>query len=179
MSLVAERVSDRDAYPFSLPAVRSLMQSELKLHPDVTFIIGENGSGKSTLLEAVAVAAGLNAEGGSRNYRFSTRSSESPLHEAVRLVRGARRPRDSFFLRAESYFNVATYVEKLDSEPAFSAPLTPGFGGRSLHEQSHGESFFALVQNRMRGNGFYVLDEPEAALSPSRQLSFVIRPGAD
>jgi predicted ATPase len=175
MSLVAERIGDRDAYPFSLPAVRSLLSGELKLHPNVTFFIGENGSGKSTLIEAIAVAAGLNAEGGSQNYRFATRSSESSLQGAVRLIRGSRRPRDSFFLRAESYFNVATYIEELDGAPSFSPPLTPGFGGRSLHEQSHGESFFALVQNRMRRNGFYVLDEPEAALSPSRQLTLLAR----
>ena len=175
MSVVAERIADRGAYPFSLPAVRSLIDGELKLHPNVTFLIGENGSGKSTLVEALAVAAGLNPEGGSRNYRFATRSSESPLHESIRLIRGARRPRDSFFLRAESYFNVATHIEKLDAEPAFGPPLISGFGGRSLHEQSHGESFFALLQNRLRGNGFYVLDEPEAALSPSRQLSFLAR----
>jgi predicted ATPase len=123
------------------------------------------------------VAAGLNAEGGSRNFRFATRRSESELHSAIRLVRGTRRPRDSFFLRAESYFNVATQIERLDAEPGFGPPIVSGFGGRSLHEQSHGESFFALLQHRFRGDGLYVLDEPEAALSPARQLAFLARLG--
>jgi predicted ATPase len=147
----------------------------VELHPKVTFFIGENGSGKSTLLEAIAVAAGFNAEGGSRNFRFATRSSESELHACIRLVRGVHRPRDGFFLRAESYFNVATEIERLDAEPGPSPPILPAFGGRSLHEQSHGESFFALLQTRFRRDGFYVLDEPEAALSPSRQLAFLAR----
>jgi predicted ATPase len=172
--LVKERVPEVAGYPFSLPAVRSLLH-ELELHPSVTFFIGENGSGKSTLLEAIAVAAGFNAEGGSRNFRFATRSSESELHACIRLVRGVYRPRDGFFLRAESYFNVATEIERLDAEPGAGPPILPAFGGRSLHEQSHGESFFALLQTRFRGDGFYVLDEPEAALSPSRQLAFLAR----
>lgn len=172
--LVKERVPEAAGYPFSLPAVQSLLQ-ELELHPRVTFFIGENGSGKSTLLEAIAVAAGFNAEGGSRNFRFATRSSESNLHACIRLVRGVHRPRDGFFLRAESYFNVATEIERLDAEPGPAPPILPAFGGRSLHEQSHGESFFALLQRRFRGDGFYVLDEPEAALSPGRQLAFLAR----
>jgi predicted ATPase len=159
-------VGDRNAYPFSLPAVRALA-TDLELHPAVTFLVGENGSGKSTLLEAIAVAAGFNAEGGTRNFRFATRSSESELHAAIRLIRGPRRERDGFFLRAESYFNVATQIEGLG--------VLQYYGGRSLHEQSHGESFFALLQERFRGDGFYVLDEPEAALSPSRQLAFLAR----
>ena len=172
--LVKERVPEAAGYPFSLPAVQSLLH-ELELHPHVTFFIGENGSGKSTLLEAIAIAAGFNAEGGSRNFRFATRSSESELHSCIRLVRGVHRPRDGFFLRAESYFNVATEIERLDAEPGPGAPILPAFGGRSLHEQSHGESFFALLQNRFRGDSFYVLDEPEAALSPGRQLAFLAR----
>lgn len=171
--LVRERVADLGAYPFSLPAVRALLD-ELSFHPKVTFLIGENGSGKSTLIEAIAIAAGLNAEGGSPNFRFSTRSSESVLHSHVRLVRGTRRPRDGFFLRAESYFNVATEIDRLSSDPG-SPPLLPAYGGRSPHEQSHGESFFALLQHRFRGDGLYLLDEPEAALSPSRQLALLVR----
>lgn len=172
--LVKERVPDVAGYPFSLPAVKSLLR-QLELHPKVTFFIGENGSGKSTLIEAIAVAAGFNAEGGSRNFHFATRSSESALHACIRLVRGARRPRDGFFLRAESYFNVATQIEHLDAEPGAGPPIFPAYGGRSLHEQSHGESFFALLQSRFRGDAFYVLDEPEAALSPTRQLAFLAR----
>src|SRR5262245_14469547 len=96
--LVKERVPEGDSYPFSLPAVQSLTR-ECPLHPHVTFLIGENGSGKSTLIEAIAVAAGFNPEGGSRNFRFATRSSESELHSCIRLVRGVRRPTDGFFLR--------------------------------------------------------------------------------
>jgi predicted ATPase len=161
-------------YPFTLPAVRSLL-NELSLHPQVTFLIGENGSGKSTLVEAIAVAAGFNAEGGTRGFRFSTRSSESGLHDCIRLVRGVRRPRDGFFLRAESYFNVATEIERMDAEPAPAPPVILSYGGKSLHEQSHGESFFALLQHRFGGHGLYILDEPEAALSPARQLAFLAR----
>ena len=172
--LVKERVPDGDGYPFSLPAVRSLLL-QLELHPKVTFFIGENGSGKSTLIEAIAIAAGFNAEGGSRNFNFATRPSESGLHDCIRLVRGARRPRDGFFLRAESYFNLATQIERLDAEPGAGPAILAAYGGRSLHEQSHGESFFALLQSRFRGDGFYVLDEPEAALSPTRQLAFLSR----
>jgi predicted ATPase len=172
--LVKERVPEPSSYPFSLPAVQSLLE-ELELHSKVTFFVGENGSGKSTLVEAIAIAAGFNPEGGSRNFNFATRRSDSQLHTCLRLVRGVSRPRDGFFLRAESYFNVGTEIERLDAEPEGGPPILPTFGGRSLHEQSHGESFFALLQKRFRGNGFYVLDEPEAALSPSRQLSFLTR----
>jgi predicted ATPase len=175
LQVVRERIPDASRYPYTLPAVRALIEAEIALHPQVTFFVGENGSGKSTILEALAVAAGLNAEGGSRNFDFATRSSESDLVASLRLVRGTRRPRDSFFLRAESYFNVATQIERLDAEPAPGPPIIDSFGGRSLHEQSHGESFFALLQHRFRGNGFYVLDEPEAALSPQRQLAFLTR----
>ena len=175
LQVVRERIPDASRYPYTLPAVRALIEAEVALHPQVTFFVGENGSGKSTILEALAVAAGLNAEGGSRNFNFATRSSESDLVASLRLVRGTRRPRDSFFLRAESYFNVATQIERLDAEPASGPPIIDSFGGRSLHEQSHGESFFALLQHRFRGNGFYVLDEPEAALSPQRQLAFLTR----
>lgn len=163
--LVPERIAAPDAYPFTIPAVAQL--HDLRLHPKVTYFVGENGSGKSTILEAIAVAAGFNAEGGSENFRFSTRRSESALCDALRLVRGARRPRTGFFLRAESYFNVATEIDALG--------VADSYGGVSLHEQSHGESFLALLMNRFGGDGFYVLDEPEAALSPMRQMSALAR----
>jgi predicted ATPase len=120
-------------------------------------------------IEAIAVAAGFNAEGGSRNFTFTTRSSESVLHEALRLVRGTRRPKSGFFLRAESFFNVATEVERLDK----ILPLLDSYGGKSLHEQSHGESFLALVNDRFGEDGLYLLDEPEAALSPMRQIALL------
>jgi predicted ATPase len=165
VQLLRERVESFDAYPFSLPAVRHL--DSIELHPAVTFLIGENGTGKSTLLEAIAVASGLNPEGGTRNFRFSTRASHSELHRHLRLVRGPRRPKDDFFLRAESFFNVATEVDGLG--------VVGAYGGTSLHEQSHGESFWALFMNRFRGKGLYFLDEPEAALSPGRQLALLAR----
>ncbi|HSM93527.1 MAG TPA: AAA family ATPase [Anaeromyxobacteraceae bacterium] len=161
--LLRERVTSWDAYPFSIPAVRSL--DTLALDPKVTFLVGENGSGKSTLMEALALTVGLGPEGGSQNMRFSTRPSESSLHEVLRVIRGARRPRTSFFLRAESFFNVASRVDDLG--------LAASYGGKSLHEQSHGESFLALVNERFGEDGLYLMDEPEAALSPQRQLALL------
>src|SRR5207249_3296277 len=138
----------------------------------VTFFVGENGSGKSTLLEAIAIGSGLNPEGGSRNFNFATRASHSQLDQALRLAKTCRLPRDSYFLRAESFFNVASEIERLDREPG-GPPIIGAYGGKSLHEQSHGESFFALFRNRFRDNGLYLMDEPEAALSPKRQLEFL------
>jgi predicted ATPase len=172
VSLRREKVESFDRYPFSLAAVRTL---DLDLHPKVTFFIGENGSGKSTLLEALAVSLGFNAEGGTRNFRFGTRASHSVLHEYLRVAKGVHRPRDGFFLRAESFFNVATQIETLDSAPSSAPPLIASYGGRSLHEQSHGESFLALMMHRFGGRGLYILDEPEAALSPQRQLAVLSR----
>ncbi len=150
-------------YPFSIPAIRGLDQ--LPLESPVTFFIGENGTGKSTLLEAIAVAAGFNAEGGSRNFRFSTRATHSPLHQHLRLIRSGIRHRDGYFLRAESFYNVASAVEDYEVEDLY--------GGESLHAQSHGESFMSLVLERLKGKGLYFFDEPEAALSPTRQLSLI------
>ena len=147
----------------------------LELHPKVTFLVGENGSGKSTLLEAIAVSLGFNPEGGTKNFRFGTRRSHSELHAFIRVAKGFRRPKDGFFLRAESFFNVATEIENLDAEPSFGPPVINSYGGRSLHEQSHGESFLALMMNRFGADGIYILDEPEAALSPQRQLSVLSR----
>lgn len=165
-----ERTSfDAANYPFSIPAVRSL--GHLEFHPKVTFFVGENGSGKSTLLEALAVAFGFNAEGGSRNFRFGTHESHSDLHRHLRLAKGHIRARDGYFLRAESFFNVATEIERLDAEPAKAPPISDSYGDRAIHEQSHGESFLALLTKRFRGQGLYFLDEPEAALSPRRQLA--------
>lgn len=170
-TFLRDQVEDFERYPFSIPAIRAL--DTIEFHPQVTFFVGENGSGKSTLVEAIAVAARFNAEGGSQNFSFATRRSESELHSVLRLARGVRRPKTGYFLRAESFFNVATEVERLDREGGGGA-VTAAHGGRSLHEQSHGESFLALVQNRFFPNGLYILDEPEAALSPQRQLSFLV-----
>lgn len=173
MKLKRDEVPSFDVYPFCLPAVRNL--DTLALHPRVTYIIGENGSGKSTLLEAIAVAMGFNPEGGTKNFRFGTRGSHSQLHEYLRIAKGVRRPRDGFFLRAESFFNVATEIERLDQQPSLGPPIIDSYGGRSLHEQSHGESFMALMMERFGGHGLYILDEPEAALSPQRQLAALAR----
>ncbi|HEV8670154.1 MAG TPA: AAA family ATPase [Candidatus Limnocylindria bacterium] len=155
-------------YPFSIPAIHQL--DELVLDPHVTLFAGENGSGKSTLVEAIAVAAGFNAEGGSRHVNMSTRPSHSALHTYLRLVRGRHRPRTGYFLRAESFFNVATYVERL-GDPAIAAV----YGGVPLHERSHGESFIALLKHRFGPKGLYVLDEPEAALSLRGNLALMRR----
>ena len=164
IALKRDQVPSFGEYPFSIPAIRNLR--ELSLPGAVTFFVGENGTGKSTLLEAVAVACGFNAEGGSRHFRFSTRPSHSGLHEYLRLVRPPGRPRDGYFLRAESFYNVATAAES-------KYGVLDAYGGRSLHEQSHGESFMALVLHRLSGHGLYLFDEPEAALSPTRQMSLL------
>ncbi len=139
----------------------------------MTFLVGENGSGKSTLVEGVAIAAGFNAEGGSRSFSFSTRSSESSLGQALRLGRAPCRERSSFFLRAESYYNVATEIERLDG--IGGTPLLPAYGGVSPHARSHGESFIDLLTHRFRANGLYLLDEPEAALSTRGCLAALAR----
>jgi predicted ATPase len=171
IQLLREEVGDFSAYPFSIPAIRTL--ETLELDPQVTFLVGENGSGKSTLVEALAVAAGFNPEGGSTNFNFQTRGSHSELYERIRLVRGTSRPRTGFFLRAESFFNVASTVDQLAKEEG--PPLLAAYGGRSLHEQSHGESFLALVNARFGPHGLYVLDEPEAALSIPGSLALLRR----
>jgi len=168
--LLREEVPSFDEYPFSLQAVRHL--DELPLHPGVTFIIGENGTGKSTLLEAIAMLLRLNPEGGSRNLRFATLASHSSLCDYLRFTRGRHVPKDVYFLRAESFFNLATEIDRLDREDG-GRHIIRSYGGSSLHEQSHGESFYALFKNRFEGCGLYLLDEPEAALSPIRQTGFL------
>ena len=164
VELRRDRGPDFTRYPFNLPAVRTL--DRLEFHPRVTFLIGENGTGKSTLLEALAVACDLNAEGGSANFRFQTRETEYELERFLKLSKNPILPGDSFFLRAETFYNVATEIERLAVDSAY--------GPKRLHDQSHGESFLALFENRFHGRGLYLLDEPEAALSPTRQMSFLI-----
>jgi len=164
----------RTGYPWTLPAIAPLAAG-VRLHPAVTYLIGENGSGKSTLLEAIAVAAGMNPEGGSSNFAFNTRASHSELSSAIRLTRGTRRPRTDFFLRAESMFNAATYLEELQDETGLAGDPLSTYGGRSLHEQSHGESFLAVMINRFGPDGLYLLDEPEAALSTQNCLTALRR----
>lgn len=172
VELLRDAVPSFADYPFSLPAVRDLRHIEL--HPAVTFLVGENGTGKSTLLEAIAVASGFNAEGGTRNFNFSTRRSHSELHRYLRLSKGMKRPKDGFFLRAESFYNLATNIEELDKEGG-GPPVINSYGGISLHNMSHGESFFAVFMNRLGGQGLYILDEPEAALSPTRLMAMLVR----
>jgi len=173
ISLKREKIENPDQYPFTLNAVKHF--DKLRLHPSVTYFIGENGSGKSTLLEAIAVANGFNAEGGSKNFGFSTRETHSSLDKYIRCSRGVKKPRDGFFLRAESFYNVASEIDALDSEPGPGVPIINSYGGVSLHEQSHGESFMTLLLKRFSANSLYILDEPEAALSPSRQLAMLSR----
>jgi predicted ATPase len=151
-------------YSAALPAISSLRQSPLALHPSVTFLVGENGSGKSTLIEALAIACGLNPEGGSNQTRFSTRASHSRLSELLELERSELKPMNGFFLRAESLYNVATVVEGQPMERVYARPL---------HEQSHGESFLAVALERFGQRGLYLLDEPEAALSLTGQLALM------
>ncbi|MEI2663093.1 AAA family ATPase [Rossellomorea sp. LJF3] len=173
VSLKREDLPSLHSYPFNIPSIRYL--KDLSLHPNVTLIVGENGMGKSTLLEAIAMAIGFNPEGGSLNFTFSTYDSYSNLDQYMKVVRGIDRPQDGFFLRAESFYNVATNIEEMDRDPLTAPKVIDSFGGKSLHEQSHGEAFFSTFMNRFRGKGLYILDEPEAALSPLRQLSMLSR----
>ncbi len=168
---VKRDIAEDESYVFGLPAIKYLYnKGSLEFNNKVTFFVGEIGTGKSTLLEAIAVAYGFNAEGGSRNFNFSTASTHSELYRYLTICKGIKRPSDGFFLRAESFYNIASEVDRLDE----IQPLISSYAGRSLHGQSHGESFLALVSNRFGGNGIYILDEPEAALSPSSQLSLMI-----
>lgn len=161
------------SYLQALPAVKHLQQHALEFTAPVTILVGENGTGKSTLIEAIAVAFGFNPEGGTKNFHFTTRATHSGLWENLTLVRSPKRARDGFFLRAESFYNVASNIEDMDSEGGLGTPVVESYGGISLHAQSHGESFLALVQNRFGGNGVYILDEPEAALSPMRLMTLM------
>ena len=165
---------DAHSYLAALPIVRYWQEGgRLTFSHPVTFLVGENGTGKSTLIEAIAIAAGFNPEGGTRNFRFSTNASHSDLWKHLRLSKRDY-AEDGFFLRAESFYTVASHIDELDRQPAAAPPVIDSYGGVSLHEQSHGESFLALVQHRLGGHGLYILDEPEAALSPMRLLTLLI-----
>lgn len=158
-----KEIYKEESYIKNLPVVSNL--DRLALSSNVTFFVGENGSGKSTLLEAIAVNSGFNAEGGTKNFNFSSMETHSDLYKYITVVKSVKRPKDGFFLRAESFYNVATEIEKLDA--------IDSYGGTSLHKMSHGESFITLMTNRFSGNGLYILDEPEAALSPLKQMSML------
>ncbi|WP_143961828.1 AAA family ATPase [Litoribacter populi] len=149
-------------YPYSIPSISKLKQ--LKFDKPITFFVGENGSGKSTLLEAIAINSGLNPEGGSRNFNFNTSDTHSSLHENIKLIKSHIRPKDSYFLRAESFYNVATEIDEIKDD------IHKYYGNKSLHTISHGESFMTILEKRLFGNGLYLFDEIESALSVNRQI---------
>jgi predicted ATPase len=164
VSLRREWVESFDVYPYNIPAIQHL--TTIELHPRVTFFVGENGTGKSTLLEAIAVAEGFNPEGGSRSAMFRTKDThDADLFKKLQLGRNKIPRGDSFFLRAESFYNLSSYIEQVGADHHY--------GERPPHEQSHGEAFLSLMLHRLGGNGLYLFDEPEAALSPQRQLTFL------
>lgn len=163
--LLKKEIHKEEIYIKDLPVVKNL--NSIDLSSNVTFFVGENGCGKSTLLEAIAVNMGFNAEGGTRNFCFSSKETHSELYKYITIVKSINRPKDGFFLRAESFYNVATEIENIDDE------ILDSYGGTSLHEMSHGESFMTLMVNRFGGNGIYILDEPEAALSPIKQMAML------
>lgn len=161
VELKREEIDSFYEYPFSIPSISEL--DSIEFHDDVTFFVGENGSGKSTLLEAIAVALGFNPEGGTKNTNFSTSSTHSQLSNYLKTIKSFKRPLDNYFLRAESFYNLATYMDEVG--------YLSSYGNKSLHQQSHGESFMATLLNKLKGNGLYLMDEPEAALSPTRQMA--------
>jgi predicted ATPase len=161
ISLKRENIESFNDYPFCVPAIYEL--DSIEFHEDVTFFVGENGAGKSTLLEAIAVALGFNPEGGNKNTNFSTNATHSDLSNYIKTVKGFKKPKDEYFLRAESFYNLATYMDEIG--------YLSSYGNKSLHKQSHGESFMATLLNKLKGSGLYLMDEPEAALSPTRQMA--------
>ena len=163
-SAALARGAPQEGYPFGLPAVRALPTIEFD---SVTVLVGDNATGKSTLVEALAVAAGFNAEGGSRNLRFETYATHSPLADNL-VLRWNSRPRWGWFLRAETFYGMASHIHSDDDAVTGVHPLFP-----DLHNRSHGESFLTLIESRMSAAGLYLLDEPESALSFQGQLRFL------
>lgn len=163
----------KDDYLSSLSIIKNIKRLDFK--SPITFLVGENGVGKSTLIEAIATKYGFNAEGGSRHFCFQTKKTESSLNKYIKLTKGPYYPKDGYFLRAESLYNVATNIDDLDSIQCNAPPISQAYGNKSLHNQSHGESFFSIFFKRFKGYGLYILDEPEAALSPISQMSLLIR----
>jgi predicted ATPase len=163
ISLKENMTPNWDEYPFNIPAIKNL--NTLEFHPDVTFMVGENGAGKSTLVEAIALAMGFSSEGGTRNFNLATADTISLLHKYLKIVKSYAMPKDYYFLRAESFYNVATYMAQT------GGAVSAGYGEKELHERSHGEAFMAALSIKLKGRGFYIFDEPEAALSPTRQMA--------
>ncbi len=170
VQLNRSKVNNWNQYPFNIASISKF--DKVEFPSNVTFLVGENGSGKSTIIEALAIAVGFNSEGGTRNFNFSTCQTHSDLHEYLKLDFTLSKPQDGFFYRAESFYNVASNIDELNKYGLKS--LLPSYGGKSLHEQSHGESFLSLVLNRFSGESLFILDEPEASLSPSRQMTFMV-----
>ena len=168
ITLQRDKIESFEEYPFNIDVVKEF--EELNFDCPVTFLVGENGVGKSTFIEALAVALDLNPEGGSQNFSFKTKDTHSDLSKYL-IVSKYNKPKTKFFLRAESFYNVATEIVNI-SENGGQGPLYEYYGG-NLHECSHGESFIKLIKNRFCDHGLYILDEPEAALSPQRQLSLL------
>jgi predicted ATPase len=167
-SITLQGIPDPNVYPFSVPAIRSLRTLEFA-RSRITFFTGENGSGKSTLLEAIALNYGLSLEGGNRNFAFDAEIAKGDTYPLSRMLKASFRPMRSgegFFFRAETLFNLATEIDEKG--------LTRGYGDVSLHARSHGEAFMTVLDYKFRRSGLFLLDEPEAALSPQRQLSFLI-----
>lgn len=168
VELDRKKVKDFNKYPFNIEIIKNFKQIEFK--KNVTFLIGENGIGKSTFIEAIAIYLGLPSEGGTQNFMFSTNNTSSDLYKYLK-IRLDKKPKTKFFLRAESFYNFSTEVQRLVEEDGY-LELYNSYGG-NLHKFSHGESFLNLVKNRFSDNGLYILDEPEAALSPTRQMSLL------
>ncbi|MDA8562909.1 AAA family ATPase [Mariniblastus sp.] len=163
-------VARKDRFPFAIPWVGNF---ELEFKTAVTFLVGENGSGKSTLIEAIAALSGFPVCGGGRNDLASQFGPErtSELSEAM-YTHFTKRPRDGYFFRAEFYAQFASLLDQRKRDPEFKADPYMRYGGKSPHTRSHGESFLDLLNNRL-GDGLFLMDEPEAALSPQRQLSLL------
>jgi predicted ATPase len=174
ITLLRDRVQDWNDYPFSIAVIRNL--NEVDIRNRICFFAGENGTGKSTLLEAIAAHYGFGPEGGNRSFSNDSTDSNHSIDPLVRALRLSfdNRTGAGFFLRAESFFNTATHIDRLDAEPGFGPPISLFYGGQSLHTRSHGETFFTVLELKFQRNGLFLLDEPEAALSPQRQLGFLV-----
>ena len=175
LHLLRDRIPTPAAYPFSVPAIQSLATLRFA-RSRITFFTGENGSGKSTLLEAIAAHIGFGREGGNRDMPFESNDSVRAIDPLIRALRLSfdKRSGEGFYFRAESLYTFASRIDELDKDPGRGGFIRDSYGGKSLHERSHGETFFTVLDHKFRRSGLFLLDEPEAALSPQRQLSFLL-----